>query len=32
MENKVNWHGAAPKDPEYAIAVEELNAQMGGLQ
>ena len=32
MENKVNWHGAAPKDPEYAIAVEELNAQIGGLQ
>ena len=32
MENKVNWHGAAPKDPEYAIAMEELNAQIGGLQ
>ena len=32
MENKVNWHGAAPKDPEYAIAVEEINAQIGGLQ
>ena len=30
MENKVNWHGAAPKDPDYAIAVEELNAQIGG--
>ena len=30
MENKVNWHGAAPKDPEYAIAVEEINAQIGG--
>ena len=32
MENKVNWHGSAPKDPEYAIAMEELNAQIGGLQ
>ena len=30
MENKVNWHGNAPKDPDYAIAVEELNAQIGG--
>ena len=30
MEDKVNWHGAAPKDPEYAIAVEELSAQIGG--
>jgi len=30
MENKVNWHGAAPKDPDYAIAVAELNAQIGG--
>ena len=30
MENKVNWHGAAPKDPEYAIAIEEINAQIGG--
>ncbi len=30
MENKVNWHGNAPKDPDYAISVEELNAQIGG--
>ncbi len=30
MENKVNWHGAAPKDPEYLIAVEEIKAQIGG--
>lgn len=30
MENKVNWHGNAPKDPDYTIAVEELNAQIGG--
>ena len=32
MENKVNWHGAAPKDPDYEIAVAELNAQIGGLE
>ena len=30
MENKVNWHGAAPKDPDYAIAVEEIKARIGG--
>ena len=28
MENKVNWHGSAPKDPEYEIAVAEIKAQM----
>ena len=28
MENKVNWHGTAPKDPEYEIAVAEIKAQM----
>ena len=32
MEDKVSWHGAAPKDPEYEIAVAEINAQIGGLQ
>ena len=26
MENKVNWHGAAPNDEQYAAAVAELNA------
>ena len=30
MENKVNWHGAAPKDADYAIAVEEIKARIGG--
>ncbi len=30
MENKVNWHGSAPKDPDYLIAIEELNKQIGG--
>ena len=24
MENRVNWHGAAPKAEEYEIAVKEL--------
>ena len=28
MENKVNWHGAAPKDADYAIAVEEISAKL----
>ncbi len=30
MEDKVNWHGSAPKDPDYATAVEEIKAQIGG--
>ncbi len=30
MENKVSWHGAAPKDPEYLIAIDEIKAQIGG--
>ena len=25
MENKVNWHGSAPNDEQYAAAVAELN-------
>ena len=28
MENKVNWHGAAPKDADYAIAVQEISAKL----
>ena len=28
MENKVNWHGAAPKDADYSIAVEEIRAKL----
>ena len=28
MENKVNWHGSAPKDPDYEIAVAEIKARM----
>ncbi len=30
MENKVNWHGSAPKDPDYLVAVEEIKARIGG--
>ena len=26
MENKVNWHGSAPNDEQYAQAIAELNA------
>ena len=26
MENKVNWHGSAPNDEQYAAAIAELNA------
>ena len=25
MENKVNWHGSAPNDEQYAQAMAELN-------
>ena len=28
MEDKVNWHGAAPKDPEYEIAVAEISERL----
>ncbi len=30
MEDKVNWHGQAPKDPDYLTAIEEIKAQIGG--
>ena len=31
MENQVNWHGAAPKEEQYKIAMEELDAQLKAL-
>lgn len=31
MENAVNWHGAAPNDEQYAVAMEELNAALAAL-
>lgn len=31
MENQVGWHGKAPNDEEYKIAMDELNAQLAEL-
>lgn len=31
MENQVGWHGKAPNDEEYAIAVKELQAKLDEL-
>ena len=31
MENQVGWHGAAPNAEQYAVAMEELNAQLAAL-
>ncbi|MCD8084722.1 MAG: transketolase [Clostridiales bacterium] len=32
MENQVGWHGKAPNDAEYKIAMDELNAAMAELE
>ncbi len=32
MENAVNWHGAAPKQEQYEIAMAELEAQLAALE
>ena len=32
MENNVGWHGKAPNDEEYKVAMDELNAQMAELE
>ena len=32
MENNVDWHGKAPDDAEYQIAMDELNAEMTKLE
>ncbi|MBR5411378.1 MAG: transketolase [Clostridia bacterium] len=32
MENQVNWHGAAPKDEQYQIAMNELDAILKALE
>ncbi len=32
MENNVSWHGKAPNDEEYRVAMDELNAQLAGLE
>ena len=31
MENAVGWHGSAPNDEQYAVAMEELNAALAAL-
>lgn len=32
MENQVGWHGKAPNDAEYEIAMGELKARLAGLE
>ena len=32
MEDKVDWHGKAPNDDEYKIAMDELNAKLAELE
>ena len=32
MENQAGWHGKAPNDEEYAIAMKELKAQLAELE
>ncbi len=32
MENNVGWHGKAPNDTEYKIAMSELGARLEGLE
>ena len=32
MENQVGWHGKAPNEEEYNIAMAELNAKMAELE
>lgn len=32
MENSVGWHGKAPNDAEYAVAMAELNAQLAQIE
>ncbi len=32
MENQAGWHGKAPNDEEYKIAMDELNAQLAEVE
>ena len=32
MENQVGWHGKAPNEEEYNIAMAELNAKLAELE
>ena len=31
MENAVNWHGSAPNDEQYAVAIQELTAALAAF-
>ena len=32
MENQAGWHGKAPNDEEYEIAMKELSAQLAEVE
>ena len=32
MENQASWHGSAPNDEQYAVAMAELKQQLGNLE
>jgi transketolase len=32
MENQVGWHGKAPNDKQYQIAMQELKTVLSGLE
>ena len=32
MENNAGWHGKAPNDEEYEIAMKELSAQLAEVE
>ena len=32
MENQVGWHGKAPNDEEYEIAMRELSAHLAEVE
>lgn len=32
MENEVDWHGKAPNDEQYKIAIDELNAKLAEIE
>ena len=32
MENQAGWHGKAPNDEEYEIAMNELSAQLAEVE
>jgi len=32
MENQASWHGSAPNDEQYAVAMAELKQQLSDLE